>query len=245
MSEGWIKLHRKLMTTDLWLAEPFTRGQAWADLILLANYKEGFIRIRGIKIPVNRGQVGWSELKLAERWKWSRNKVRRFISELKTEQQIEQQIICKTSVLTLLNYEEYQGSDTTDGTTNDTTNDTAERQQTEQQKDTNKNIKKEKKEKKDKKKDIYGFTPPTLEEVISYCQERNNKINPIKWYDFYQAKGWMVGKNKMKDWKAAVRTWENNEKGDENNGQYKKFTPQVVGGTNQQNESRFSEYDKL
>ena len=52
------------------------------------------------------------------------------------------------------------------------------------------------------------FIPPTLEEVISYCKERNNSVDPQKWYDFYSAKGWMIGKNKMKDWKAAVRTWE-------------------------------------
>jgi len=53
-----------------------------------------------------------------------------------------------------------------------------------------------------------GFTPPTLEEVAAYCQERNNGVDPQKWYDFYAAKGWMIGKNKMKDWKATVRTWE-------------------------------------
>lgn len=52
------------------------------------------------------------------------------------------------------------------------------------------------------------FKAPTLEEIKAYCNERNNGVNPNKWYDFYSAKGWMVGKNKMKDWKAAVRTWE-------------------------------------
>jgi hypothetical protein len=52
------------------------------------------------------------------------------------------------------------------------------------------------------------FTPPTLEEVKLYCDERQNKVDYEKWYNFYSAKGWMVGKNKMKDWKAAVRTWE-------------------------------------
>jgi len=54
----------------------------------------------------------------------------------------------------------------------------------------------------------HGFTPPTLEEVAAYCRDRNNGVDPQKWYDFYSAKGWMIGKNKMKDWKAAVRTWE-------------------------------------
>ena len=53
-----------------------------------------------------------------------------------------------------------------------------------------------------------AFTPPSLEEIKNYCQERKNTINPQNFIDFYQSKGWMVGKNKMKDWKACVRTWE-------------------------------------
>lgn len=56
------------------------------------------------------------------------------------------------------------------------------------------------------------FIPPVLEEVKSYCDERNNGIDPQMFIDFYQQKGWMIGKNKMKDWKAAVRTWEANRK---------------------------------
>ena len=52
------------------------------------------------------------------------------------------------------------------------------------------------------------FTPPTLEEVRSYCQERQNDVDAEAFIDFYTSKDWMVGKNKMKDWKACVRTWE-------------------------------------
>lgn len=53
-----------------------------------------------------------------------------------------------------------------------------------------------------------AFVPPTVEEVREYCQERKNNVNPQSFIDFYSSKGWFVGKNKMKDWKAAVRTWE-------------------------------------
>ena len=56
------------------------------------------------------------------------------------------------------------------------------------------------------------FTPPTLEDVESYCFERNNNVDAQSFIDFYSSKGWMIGKNKMKDWKAAVRTWERNER---------------------------------
>lgn len=52
------------------------------------------------------------------------------------------------------------------------------------------------------------FSPPTLEEVTAYCQERGNDVDPQKFIDFYESKGWMVGSNKMKDWRAAIRTWE-------------------------------------
>lgn len=56
------------------------------------------------------------------------------------------------------------------------------------------------------------FSPPTLDEVKAYCAERHNHVDPVRFFDFYEAKGWMVGKNKMRDWKAAVRTWEASDK---------------------------------
>ena len=52
------------------------------------------------------------------------------------------------------------------------------------------------------------FTKPTAEEVKAYCSERKNNVDPDKFIDFYESKGWVIGKNPMKDWKACVRTWE-------------------------------------
>jgi hypothetical protein len=52
------------------------------------------------------------------------------------------------------------------------------------------------------------FTPPTVDEVRDYCRERGNSVDAERFVDFYTAKGWKVGKSPMKDWKAAVRTWE-------------------------------------
>ena len=52
------------------------------------------------------------------------------------------------------------------------------------------------------------FVKPTIEEIGEYCRERGNNINPEEFFDFYESKGWMVGKNHMKDWRAAVRPWE-------------------------------------
>ena len=65
------------------------------------------------------------------------------------------------------------------------------------------------KEKNNKKKTASRFTPPTLEEVKAYCLERKNKVDAERFIDFYTANGWVQGKGKpIKDWKAAVRTWE-------------------------------------
>ena len=59
-----------------------------------------------------------------------------------------------------------------------------------------------------KEKPLARFTPPTVEEVAAYCKERGNNVNAQRFVDFYAAKGWKIGQNPMKDWKAAVRTWE-------------------------------------
>ena len=57
-----------------------------------------------------------------------------------------------------------------------------------------------------------AFIPPTLDEVKAYCEERKNGIDPQAFIDFYDSKGWLIGKNKVKDWRACVRTWENRRK---------------------------------
>ncbi len=71
----------------------------------------------------------------------------------------------------------------------------------------------EKEEEKEKEKDsnknkAKRFVPPTVEQVATYCKSRGNKVDPQRFVDFYSAKGWMVGKNKMVSWEAAVRNWE-------------------------------------
>ena len=71
---------------------------------------------------------------------------------------------------------------------------------------------------KDKNKDTLSlgtspkFQKPSLEEIKAYCDERNNNVDPEQFFDFYESKGWKIGKNPMKDWRAAIRTWEKREK---------------------------------
>lgn len=56
------------------------------------------------------------------------------------------------------------------------------------------------------------FQKPTIEEIRSYCISRGNQVDPEQFFNFYESKGWLIGKSHMKDWRAAVRTWEKREK---------------------------------
>jgi hypothetical protein len=129
MTDGWIKLHRKLQDNPIWTAEPFTKGQAWADLLLMANHIETSFTIRGIWVTVKSGQIARGEEYFAKRWRWSRNKFRRFLIWLETEQQIKQQKSHLITVISIVNWEWYQGNGVVNGTINGTTDGTTERQQ--------------------------------------------------------------------------------------------------------------------
>lgn len=77
----------------------------------------------------------------------------------------------------------------------------------------NVNVKEKESKKKSADKPHRSFVPPTVEQVREYCQERKRGVDPQAFVDFYASKGWFVGKNKMKDWRAAVRTWEQRSRG--------------------------------
>lgn len=71
------------------------------------------------------------------------------------------------------------------------------------------NVKEENKS--DKPTHTLKFIKPTIDEIKEYCTSRSNRVDAIKFFNFYESKGWMVGKNKMKDWQAAVRNWETSD----------------------------------
>lgn len=74
-----------------------------------------------------------------------------------------------------------------------------------------KSIDKRDKEKDKEKRKSNRFAPPSVDDVSAYCLERGNNIDPDKFVDYYTGNGWMIGRNKMKDWKATVRSWERND----------------------------------
>lgn len=205
MSEGYIKLHRSIQEHWLWQNKPFSEGQAWIDLLLLANHEDIKIPYKGEIIICARGTVNRSILSLAERWKWDRKTVRHFLELLENDKMCTTNITKHRTTITIVNYGFYQDV----GTTKCTTACTTKSQQSPINNNDN-NIKEILPKGSIKKAE--AFRPPSIDEVKSYCLERGNKVDADRWYDFYSAKGWMIGKNKMKDWKAAVRTWEKDTK---------------------------------
>lgn len=203
-NEGWVKIYRSLSEHWLWEDKPFSKGQAWIDLLLLVNHSERKTLIDGRLETVNTGQTITSTRKLCDRWGWSNTKVRNFLKLLENESMISIKNDSKKTVINVVNYSAYQecnSEKTTVGRQSDDSETTV--------KHTNKNEKNEKNE----KNNIRRFTPPTYEQVSSYCLERNNNVDAHRFVDHYEANGWMRGKTKMKDWKAAVRFWERSNGG--------------------------------
>jgi len=212
--EGWVRVWRKVLDNPLWTERPFSKGQAWVDLILLANHKDKQLLLGNTVVIIQRGQLHTSELNLSKRWGWSRKKTRAFLSLLDNQKMATSKGTTKGTTVTIENYSDYQDC----GTAQDTTEDTAQEHQKNIKRTTKgtQTIKKEcnnEKNERKENKDISRFAPPTTEEVSAYCLERKNHVDAERFHDFYESKGWLVGKTKMKDWKAAVRTWEKNDTG--------------------------------
>lgn len=200
---GWIALYRSMRENWIWDIKPYDKTHAWLDLILSANHQSKKITLGNELIDVERGSFITSELKLMERWGWSKSKVRAFLQVLQNEKMIVKKTDNKKTAIFVLNYDKYQNIQTDKEPQKDHKKTTKR-----PQKDTNNNENNENNENNDISNKPIGFVPPSINEVKEYCDERGKGVNPERFIDFYESKGWMIGKNKMKNWKAAVRTWE-------------------------------------
>lgn len=106
--EGYIKLYRKIIEDELYFAEKFTKIQAWIDLLLLSSYKKRTLFIRDNEISVNPGQICYSQLSLAQRWKWNPKTVNRFLRLLVKRKKADIKISKVTTIITILNWNKYQ-----------------------------------------------------------------------------------------------------------------------------------------
>lgn len=113
-NKGWISVHREIQKHWVWEDKPFSKGQAWIDLLLMANYKPNKFVLGNELVQVETGQFITSELKLMERWGWGKSKTRAFLKLLADDGMIEKQTDQKKTTVKIVNYSVYQDSETTD-----------------------------------------------------------------------------------------------------------------------------------
>jgi hypothetical protein len=199
--EGFILLHRKIINNPYYFSETFTRSQAWIDLLLIANYKPGIFYKRGIRVEVKRGQVGYDTGSLAERWRWSIGKVKRFLNELEMDKQIVQQKTNVTTLISINNYNTYQAG----GIANKLADGFQTGEQTVSRRTQTKNDNNEDNVKNEKEG---GAPPPSFEMVQSFFIE-NGYSNAQRFYTYYSEKNWTDShSNQVNDWqKKAIDKW--------------------------------------
>lgn len=168
MQQGWIKLHRQIQENAIWSGnEPFDCRSAWIDLILLANHEPKEILLNGTLTTIQRGQLHRSQMFLAERWHWSRKRIKKYLSMLKNAEMID--FLASTNgttrgtTITIVNYDKYQFEGTTEVSTGVST---GEQQRSHKQEIKNdKNVKNE-------KKDIYTSV---ITEILNYLNLKTGK----------------------------------------------------------------------
>ena len=215
---GWVKLHRSIRDWE-WYTDSNT-VHLFVHMLILASHKE--TRYRGEVITP--GSFVSGRERLSAETGISQQKVRTIINRLKSTNELTIKSTSKYSVFTLVNWAKYQ-SEEKDQPANQPANQPAINQQSTSNQPAinhNQEVKKVKKVKNEENKPLRRFTPPTKEDVKAYCTERENSIDPEQFVDYYSARGWMLGRSKMRDWKAAVKTWEKNDYGSGANGNEKR-----------------------
>lgn len=219
-SDGWVKTFRSILDWE-WFTKPNT-AHFFQFCIIYANAEDK--TWRGVKIE--RGSFVSSLHNMRDMTGLTIQQIRTAISHLKSTHEITCESTNEYTKITICNYEKYQqnikevNKESNTPINNQSTNNQHAEQQT-----NNNNIRSIRREEEKKyieeNKESYHsllkekrqvFVKPSVDEVREYCSERNNGIDAQSFFDFYESKGWMIGNGRMKDWKAAVRTWENKRK---------------------------------
>ena len=199
---GYIRLHRQILKWEWW-SNPNT-FRLFIYLLLKANYQQ--TKYEGKTLE--RGQLVTTLPQLATDNQQTIQQIRTSLSHLISTGEITVESNTRNRIITVVKYNDYQ----VDNRQNN--RQITDNQQTDQQTNQqlfNKDIINNKKDK-NINKSLTRFIPPTVDEVSEYCLSRNNGIDPEEFVNFYESKGWMIGKNRMKSWQAAVRTWERSRK---------------------------------
>ncbi len=202
--QGWIKLHRQIQESALWKQKRvFSKAEAWIDILMEVQHtKETEVIIGSKVLKCYRGQSLRSAETWGKRWCWSRNQVIRFFKLLKDCAQIATVSEQITTRLTVLNYDAYQNEQTVCELKVNTKRTASEHRQ---------ECKNAKNGKNEKKRARAVFKKPTGQEVTEYAGSIGFVLDGPFFVDKYDAIGWKINGNPMKDWKATVRTWKRRE----------------------------------
>lgn len=216
--QGWIKLYRQIQNSALWDdGEPFDKAHAWIDLLLCVNHADRQKMIAGEIVTVRQGEMFTSDKFLANRWHWSRNRVRRFLEVIERNNMIYVKRTPNGTWLNVVNYAKYQGQRTANGTgydtTDDTTNGTADGTTDGTQYKNIKNIKNVKNDNNFFCAGALKKIPPAKSDVEEYCRKKNYHMDIDGFMTYYNMNGWTLsGGRKIQDWQAAVDYWHTNGK---------------------------------
>jgi len=200
VNKGWVKLHRKLLDSPVF--KNYKTMQVFMFCLLKATH-EDYEEIVGDQfVKLSPGQLVTGRKAIAAATKLSEQNTRTALKKLEKLEILTINPQSKYSIISITNWDEYQETNQQPTNSQPTSN---------QQVTTNKNTKNTKNNKNTETK---RFTPPELKNVSDYFVEKGitDPHLPSRFIDHYQSNGWLVGKNKMKDWKAAVRTWVGNNK---------------------------------
>jgi biotin operon repressor len=209
MSQGWVLSWRKIKDWE-WYKIP-NMAHFFQHIIREANHEPK--QWQGTTIE--RGQLVCGRIKLAQDTGLSERQIRTCIKHLKSTSEVSVKTTNKYSIITICNYNDYQNLNNKYVQQNDqppVTQATSKRPANDQQATTTNNDNNDNNDKQPTKRERASpFNPPSFSEVSEYSKSISFQLDAQQFIDFYTAKGWMIGKNRMKDWRAAVRTWQKRE----------------------------------
>lgn len=197
-NNGYVKIYRKLLENPI-ICKDSDYFSVWIYLLLSATHTEYDTIFKNERITLKSGQLITGRKVIAEKLNIDENKVQRILKMFEKQHQIEQQTSTKNRLISILNWNEYQGErqqNKQQVNNNRTTS--------EQQVNTNKNDKNDNNNIKEnnKKKN------PTLEEINQYILEKQLKVDGQKFYEYFEEGGWKDSKgNQVKNWKQKLLTW--------------------------------------
>ena len=215
--KGYIKIHRKFRDWE-WYSEPVVKD-VFLHLLITASWEDS--RYKGHEIKA--GQTIITVSGLANELGVSTRQVRTAMEKLESTGEITRKTTNRFTVVTVENWSLYQADyDDDDKRMANKRQTDDKRMANKRQTDDKRTLYKEYKKTRIQENNnsartrvshgdgVSKFVKPTLQEVKAYCIERGNDVDPERFINHYEANGWMVGRNKMKDWRAAVRNWERN-----------------------------------